>query len=117
MPSLVPVVQLAQPGKLLGRMVERSGALAPSRIRRDRFGNRPSFASGVMRSKVAPSSPMITVFIFAPKGRRILAGDAITGTTPPDAPSPARARDRVWSAAPPGLEGMGDQSWWLRHRL
>ena len=62
-PSLVPVVQLAQPGKLLGKMVERSGALEPSRIRRDKTGIRPSLASGEMMSNVAPSSPMITVFI------------------------------------------------------
>jgi len=62
-PSLVPVVQLAHPGKLLGKMVERSGALEPSRIKRDKIGNRPSLASGEMMSKVAPSSPMITVFI------------------------------------------------------
>src|SRR5262249_7467885 len=63
MPSLVPVVQLAQPGKLFGRIVERSGALAPSRIKRDKSGKRPASASGRMMSKVAPSSPMITVFI------------------------------------------------------
>ena len=63
MPSLVPVVQLAHPGKLLGRMVDRSGALEPSRIRRERIGNRPACASGLMMSNVAPSSPMITVFI------------------------------------------------------
>ena len=35
-PSLVPVVQLDQPGKLFGRIVERSGALAPSRISREK---------------------------------------------------------------------------------
>src|ERR1700687_3978995 len=64
MPSLVPVVQLAQPGKLFGRIVERSGALTPSRISRDRTGNRPALASGLMRSNVAPSSPIIAVFIL-----------------------------------------------------
>jgi hypothetical protein len=37
-PSLVPVVQLDQPGKLFGSIVERSGALAPSRISRDKIG-------------------------------------------------------------------------------
>ena len=63
MPSLVPVVQLAQPGKLFGRMVERSGALTPSCMSRDRTGNRPARESGSMISNVAPSSPMITVFI------------------------------------------------------
>src|SRR4030095_3236469 len=62
-PSLVPVVQLAQPGKLLGRMVERSGALEPSLISRDRTGKRPALARGLMMSKVAPSSPMMIVFI------------------------------------------------------
>lgn len=62
-PSLVPVVQLDQPGKLLGKMVERSGALEPSRINLAKTGNRPALASGVMMSNVAPSSPMITVFI------------------------------------------------------
>src|SRR5438309_1478616 len=64
MPSLVPVVQLAQPGKLFGRIVERSGALTPSRMSRDRTGNRPALASGLMRSNVAPSSPIIAVFIL-----------------------------------------------------
>ena len=62
-PSLVPVVQLAQPGKLFGSKVERNGALAPSLKRRARVGNRPSATRGVMMSKVAPSSPMIKVFI------------------------------------------------------
>src|ERR1044072_2508684 len=61
--SLVAVVQLAQPGNLLDKIVARSGALKPSRIRRDKTGNRPSLASGEMMSNVAPSSPMITVFI------------------------------------------------------
>jgi hypothetical protein len=63
MPSLVPVVQLAQPGKLFGRIVERNGALEPSRINRDRTGSLPELASGFMISNVAPSSPMTTVFI------------------------------------------------------
>src|ERR1051325_10360041 len=67
MPSLVPVVQLVQPGKLFGRMVERSGALAPSRIKRASTGKRPAAASGRMRSNVAPSNPMITVFIYLKK--------------------------------------------------
>ena len=62
-PSLVPVVQLAQPGKLLGRMVERKGAYDPSFINRERIGNLPSFAIGEMMSKVAPSNPMIAVFM------------------------------------------------------
>ena len=62
-PSLVPVVQLAQPGKLLGRMVERRGALTPSRISRDRTGKRPALARGLIMSNVAPSSPIITVFM------------------------------------------------------
>jgi hypothetical protein len=62
-PSLVPVVQLAQPGKLFGRIVERSGALEPSRISRDNTGKRPASESGLMMSKVAPSNPMMTVFI------------------------------------------------------
>src|SRR5215471_18655128 len=63
MPSLVPVVQLAHPGKLFGRIVDRRGALVPSRINLERFGNLPASASGLMMSKVAPSSPIITVFI------------------------------------------------------
>jgi hypothetical protein len=63
MPSLVPVVQLAQPGKLFGKIVERNGALDPSRIKRERTGKQPAAASGRMMSNVAPSSPMITVFI------------------------------------------------------
>jgi hypothetical protein len=63
-PSLVPVVQLAQPGKLFGSSVERNGALAPSFNRRASVGSRPSDMSGVMMSKVAPSSPMITVFML-----------------------------------------------------
>lgn len=63
-PSLVPVVQLAQPGKLLGRMVERRRALTPSRISRDRTGKLPAVTSGFMMSNVAPSRPMITVFIY-----------------------------------------------------
>lgn len=62
-PSLVPVVQLDQPGKLFGRRVERNGALDPSRISLARTGRLPALASGVMMSNVAPSSPMITVFI------------------------------------------------------
>jgi hypothetical protein len=62
-PSLVPVVQLAQPGKLLGRIVDRRGALTPSRISRDRTGKRPALASGLIMSNVAPSSPMIIVFM------------------------------------------------------
>lgn len=64
MPSLVPVVQLAQPGKLFGRIVEIKGAVNPSRINRDRTGRRPPLARGLIRLKVAPSKPMITVFIF-----------------------------------------------------
>src|SRR5262249_25069175 len=63
-PSLVPVVQLDHPGKLLGRMVERSGAVTPSFISRERTGSRPALASGLIMSKVAPSRPMITVFIL-----------------------------------------------------
>jgi hypothetical protein len=62
-PSLVPVVQLDQPGKLFGKMVERRGACEPSRMSLAKTGRRPAAASGVMMSKVAPSSPMITVFI------------------------------------------------------
>jgi hypothetical protein len=62
-PSLVPVVQLAQPGKLFGRMVDLSGALTPSRISRDSTGRLPAVASGLIMSNVAPSNPMITVFI------------------------------------------------------
>src|SRR2546423_9850597 len=69
MPSLVPVVQLAQPGKLFGRMVERSGALTPSRSKRASTGRRPAAASGRMMSNVAPSSPIITVFISTQKHR------------------------------------------------
>jgi hypothetical protein len=60
----VPVVQLAHPGKLFGRMVERRGECDPSRISRERLGRRPDEASGVTMSNVAPSSPMITVLIF-----------------------------------------------------
>ena len=62
-PSLVPVVQLAQPGKLLGRMVERRGALRPSRISRDSTGRKPELERGLIMSNVAPSSPMIIVFM------------------------------------------------------
>src|SRR5881227_3919487 len=62
-PSLVPVVQLAQPGKLFGRIVDLSGALGPSFISRDKTGSRPALASGLMISNVAPSRPMMTVFI------------------------------------------------------
>src|SRR5262245_43094080 len=63
-PSLVPVVQLAQPGKLLGNTVERRGALVPSRISRARTGSLPALARGLIISNVAPSSPIITVFIY-----------------------------------------------------
>ena len=62
-PSLVPVVQLAQPGKLFGRIVERSGARAPSRINLVKTGRRPASERGVIMSNVAPSNPMMTVFI------------------------------------------------------
>jgi hypothetical protein len=44
-------------------MVERRGALTPSFIKRDKTGSRPALARGLMMSKVAPSSPIITVFI------------------------------------------------------
>ena len=67
-PSLVPVVQLAQPGKLFGRIVERNGALEPSFISRDKTGSLPALASGLMISNVAPSSPMMTVFILCLRG-------------------------------------------------
>jgi hypothetical protein len=59
----VPVVQLAQPGKLFGRTVDRSGAAAPSRINRVKTGRRPATDSGVIMSNVAPSNPMMIVFI------------------------------------------------------
>src|SRR5689334_3516349 len=78
MPSLVPVVQLAQPGKLLGRMVERSGALAPSCINRASTGKRPAAASGRMMSNVAPSSPMITVFIHKKRKLRQEHDDTVS---------------------------------------
>src|SRR5262249_4985868 len=63
MPSLVPVVQLAHPGKLLGKIVDSNGALVPSRMSRVRTGSLPALERGSMMSNVAPSSPIITVFI------------------------------------------------------
>src|ERR1700733_3438354 len=62
-PSLVPVVQLAQPGKLFGRIVDRRGADDPSLINRASTGNWPALTIGAIMSKVAPSNPIIAVFI------------------------------------------------------
>jgi hypothetical protein len=62
-PSLVPVVQLAHPGKLFGMIVDISGALVPSRMSRDSKGSLPAAESGFMISNVAPSRPIITVFM------------------------------------------------------
>jgi hypothetical protein len=62
-PSLVPVVQLAQPGKLFGRIVDLRGAQEPSLIKRPMTGNLPDPTSGDTISNLAPSNPMTTVFI------------------------------------------------------
>jgi hypothetical protein len=72
--GVVPVMNVGQAGLVTGGRVEARSAVTPSRIRPARLGRKPSAAQGLIRSKVAPSKPIISKVIAkeytARSGRR-----------------------------------------------
>src|SRR5215475_4779939 len=71
----------------------------------------------IMRTKPWERRPKVSTHVFAPEARWRLAGGGTTRDEPVEPPSPGGATDRDRSVAPPGLESMGSQSRWWRHRL
>ena len=74
LPGFLPVAKLLQAGALFWFGTDRRGALTPDSMRRAMLGSLPAAAQGLIRSKVAPSRPIINkrgcddMVLFSPGG-------------------------------------------------
>jgi len=60
-PGFLPVIKEDQAGKVAGGMVDSKIPEVPELISSPILGNLPSITQGLIRSNVAPSSPMIKI--------------------------------------------------------
>ena len=64
LPGFLPVINVGQAGEVTGGSVDSRLPLTPSRIKRASVGSLPSAAHGLIRSKVAPSRPMMSNLVM-----------------------------------------------------
>src|SRR5215218_183542 len=72
LPGFLPVIKLDQAGNVIGGSVEPNSACAPFSSTSAMFGNLPAATHGLIKSKVAPSQPMINTRVIKSHSKAVV---------------------------------------------